>query len=39
MVATRYGVHTQKKIYSSITGTGDGSFDAFIFVTAGAMNT
>jgi len=34
-------IHTQKKyIRSVITGTGGtGSFDAFIFVTAGAMNT
>jgi hypothetical protein len=34
-------IHTQKKyIRSVITGTGGtGSFNAFIFVTAGAMNT
>ena len=34
-------IHTQKKyIRSVITGAGGtGSFDAFIFVTAGAMNT
>lgn len=34
-------IHTQKKyIRSVITGIdGTGSFDAFIFVTAGAMNT